>query len=159
MRLDLGRRATGAFDERFHGIDVFLDAAGPRLSVDIYENIVGVVTGEGSLPVGLVPPCEIELIHTPEVAVHLVVHHQWGLLLGSLFHAETFALARDLIEHDDVGRLRPRWASISSEAIAELPVDSAIPMLLRRMWDNVDDDPDVAIGAAQELVERLPSSC
>lgn len=59
-------------------------------------------------------------------------------------------LARDGFDRDDVGRLRPRWVSLSATA---LPAESAIPMLLRRMWDNVDDHPDAAIGAAKEVIE------
>src|SRR5262245_17528826 len=82
MRRELGRRATGGFDDGLHGIDVLFDAAGPWLPVDVYENIVGVVAGEHSLPVGLVPSHEVELIHAPEVADHLVVRHHrtsfWG---------------------------------------------------------------------------------
>jgi hypothetical protein len=62
-------------------------------------------------------------------------------------------LARDGVERDDAGRLRPRWVSLSSETIGGLPADSAIPMLLRRMWDSIDDNPDAAIGAAKEVVE------
>lgn len=62
-------------------------------------------------------------------------------------------LARDGFDRDDVGRLRPRWVSLSARTIEALPSDSAIPMLLRRMWDNVDDDPDASIGAAKEAIE------
>jgi hypothetical protein len=62
-------------------------------------------------------------------------------------------LARDGFDRDDVGRLRPRWASLSAQAIEALPAESGIPMLLRRMWDNIDEDPDAAIGAAKEAIE------
>lgn len=62
-------------------------------------------------------------------------------------------LARDGFDRDDIGRLRPRWVSLSASTIEALPSDSAIPMLLRRMWDNVDDDPDASIGAAKEAIE------
>lgn len=62
-------------------------------------------------------------------------------------------LARDGFDRDDVGRLRPRWVSLSARTIEALPSDSAIPMLLRRMWDNVGDDPDASIGAAKEAIE------
>lgn len=65
----------------------------------------------------------------------------------------TRQLARDGIERDSLGRLRPRWASISAPAIEGLSAESSIPLLLRRMWDNVEDDPDAAIGAAKEAIE------
>lgn len=65
----------------------------------------------------------------------------------------TRLLARDGFERDDVGRLRPRWAFLAAPAIEALPTESAIPMLLRRMWDNVEDSPDAAIGAAKEAIE------
>jgi hypothetical protein len=65
----------------------------------------------------------------------------------------TRLLARDGFDRDDVGRLRPRWTSLSARAIDALPTESAIPMLLRRMWANVEDDPDAAIGAAKEAIE------
>lgn len=69
--------------------------------------------------------------------------------------SETFArmLARDGFDRDEVGRLRPRWTSLGTETLESLPGESAIPILLRRMWDNVEDDPDAAIGAAKEAVE------
>ena len=65
----------------------------------------------------------------------------------------TKQLARDGFDRNDFGRLTPRWTSLSAAALAALPAESAIPVLLRRMWDNVDDDPDAAIGAAKEAVE------
>lgn len=65
----------------------------------------------------------------------------------------TRILARDGFDRDDVGRLRPRWVSLSAQTLDALPAESAIPMLLRRMWDNVDDNPDAAIGAAKEAIE------
>ncbi len=65
----------------------------------------------------------------------------------------TRLIARDGFERDEVGRLRPRWGSLTAESIEALPAESAIPMLLRRMWDNVEEDPDAAIGAAKEAIE------
>jgi hypothetical protein len=65
----------------------------------------------------------------------------------------TRLLARDGFDRDDVGRLRPRWVSLSVQTLDALPAESAIPMLLRRMWDNIEDNPDAAIGAAKEAVE------
>lgn len=62
-------------------------------------------------------------------------------------------LARDGFDRDGLGRLRPRWVSLSAESIESLPADSAIPMLLGRMWASVDDDPDASIGAAKEAIE------
>ena len=75
MGRDLDGRATGGLDEGLHGIDVLLDAVGLGLPVDIYENVVGVVVGEHALPVGSVPPLEVEFIHALEVAGYLVVRH------------------------------------------------------------------------------------
>lgn len=65
----------------------------------------------------------------------------------------TRLLARDGFDRDGLGRLRPRWVSLSAESIESLPADSAIPMLLSRMWASVDDDPDASIGAAKEAIE------
>lgn len=62
-------------------------------------------------------------------------------------------LARDGFERDGLGRLRPRWETMTSPSITSLPDESAIPTLLARMWDNVEDHPDAAIGAAKEAVE------
>lgn len=42
---------------------------------------------------------------------------------------------------------------MASPSITSLPDESAIPTLLARMWDNVEDHPDAAIGAAKEAVE------
>lgn len=69
--------------------------------------------------------------------------------------SEKFArmLARDGFERDALGRLRPRWASVESRSMADLPAESAIPLLLRRMWDSVDEAPDACIGAAKEAIE------
>jgi hypothetical protein len=65
----------------------------------------------------------------------------------------TRMLARDGIERDGTGRLRPAWASVESRVVGELPAESSIPMLLRRMWINVEENPDAAIGAAKEAIE------
>ena len=46
MRPDLCWRPTGGLDHGLHGVDVFLDAAGWRLPVNIDEHVVGVVAGE-----------------------------------------------------------------------------------------------------------------
>ena len=62
-------------------------------------------------------------------------------------------LARDGFDRDDAGRLRARWTSLSSSMLVSLTPASAIPMLLRRMWESVEDDPDAAIGAAKEAIE------
>jgi hypothetical protein len=74
---------------------------------------------------------------------------------ASVMWSEKFArlLSRDGFDRDDIGRLRPRWVSLSAQVIDALPAESAIPMLLRRMWDNVEDNPDAAIGAAKEAIE------
>lgn len=61
-------------------------------------------------------------------------------------------LARDGVRRDGTGRLRPRWASTGG-LIDALPAESAIPILLGRMWDSIEDDPDAAIGAAKEVIE------
>jgi Abortive infection C-terminus len=47
----------------------------------------------------------------------------------------------------------PRWVGLTAKSIESLPPESAIPTLLRRMWDSVEDDPDLAIGAAKEAIE------
>jgi len=62
-------------------------------------------------------------------------------------------LARDGFEVDDTGKLRPQWESLTSAPVSALPAESAIPTLLRRMWVNVDAEPDAAIGAAKEAIE------
>lgn len=65
----------------------------------------------------------------------------------------TRLLARDGFDRDTAGRLRPRWEALSRDLIRALPEESAIPMLLGRMWANVNEHPDAAIGAAKELIE------
>lgn len=62
-------------------------------------------------------------------------------------------LARDGVHRDSFGRLRPRWVTLGTPALSGLPAESSIPILLSRMWDSVEDDPDAAIGAAKEAVE------
>ena len=50
-------------DHGLHGVDVFLDAVGRRLPVDIDEHVVGVVAGEQAVPVGSVSCCEAKIVH------------------------------------------------------------------------------------------------
>jgi hypothetical protein len=82
-------------------------------------------------------------------------HEMTDANAASVMWSAKFArlLSRDGFDRDDIGRLRPRWVSLSAQAIDALPAESAIPMLLRRMWDNVEDNPDAAIGAAKEAIE------
>ena len=62
-------------------------------------------------------------------------------------------LARDGINRDASGRLRPRWFTTAGGSVDHLSPDSAIPILLERMWSNVEDDPDAGIRAAKEAIE------
>jgi len=62
-------------------------------------------------------------------------------------------LARDGFERDRLGRLRARWETLTAPSLAALADESSIPVLLARMWDNIEDHPDAAIGAAKEAIE------
>ena len=56
VRGDLRRRtATTLFDVCLHGINVLTDAMGSGLSLPVDENVVGVVVGEHTGPIGVVP--------------------------------------------------------------------------------------------------------
>lgn len=84
-----------------------------------------------------------------------VTRDQFNPMDGHLEWRDQFLqlLARDGFEPDDIGRLRARWESVTAASVAGLPAESSIPVLLRRMWDNVDEHPDAAIGAAKEAIE------
>ena len=67
MRLDLDGRATGALDEGLHRLDVFTDAMRRSLPMDIYQNVIIVLTGEDAFPVRSVTAREVELVHPFEI--------------------------------------------------------------------------------------------
>ena len=75
MGPDLRWRPTGGLDHGLHGVDVFLDAVGWRLPVNIHEHVVGVVAGEKAVPVGPVPCREVKIVHAVQVASDLIVCH------------------------------------------------------------------------------------
>ncbi|MEZ5079569.1 MAG: abortive infection family protein [Thermoleophilia bacterium] len=62
-------------------------------------------------------------------------------------------LARDGIEPDSNGALRPVWGSMGSEVLEDLPTESAILRDVERMRQAVETEPDAAVGAAKDLVE------
>ena len=62
-------------------------------------------------------------------------------------------LGRDGIIRDGTGRLKPRWSTQTLEALHQLPAESSIPVLMKRMWGNLDDDPEATIGAAKDVIE------
>ena len=70
---------------------MLLDAVGGRLPFAIYNNVIGVVLGEDAVPVGFVLSVEVELVHACEVAYHLIVCHDRGLLLRSARHAGSYS--------------------------------------------------------------------
>ena len=55
---------------------MLLDAVRHGLALPIHEHVVGVVVGEHSVPVGVVPSGEVEVIHALEVAYDLIVWHE-----------------------------------------------------------------------------------
>lgn len=64
-------------------------------------------------------------------------------------------LARDGFERDQLGHLRAPVGDAHSPIHHRTGTgrESSIPVLLARMWDNIEDHPDAAIGAAKEAIE------
>src|SRR5215469_1080879 len=63
MGLDLRWCPACCLDYGLHGVDVFVDAVGWRLIVDVDQNVVGVVVGEQTVPVGSVPCRKVQVVH------------------------------------------------------------------------------------------------
>ena len=72
----LGRGAPNGIDEGLTCGNVLRDATRGFLSLPVHKNIISVVMGEDAVPVGLVPTVEVEIVHSPEVAINLLVLHQ-----------------------------------------------------------------------------------
>jgi hypothetical protein len=62
-------------------------------------------------------------------------------------------LTRDGFLIDGTGSIRPAWEVLTTEAVINLPEESAIPGHIRRMWSSVEERPEQAISAAKDAVE------
>ena len=73
---ELGRRAPNGIDESLTCGNVLRNATRGFLSLPVHKNIISVVMGEDAVPVGLVPTVEVEVVHSLEVSINLLVLHE-----------------------------------------------------------------------------------
>lgn len=62
-------------------------------------------------------------------------------------------LLRDGFTIDPAGAIRPAGALLTAAPVTNLPIESAIPDHLRRMWMSVTDRPEQSISAAKDAIE------
>src|SRR5690349_699959 len=79
MRCDLGWRSAYGVDKRLHRVDMFLETVCRFLALPVNQLVLGVIVCEYAVPIGIVPAVEVEIVHCREVALDLIILHEWPL--------------------------------------------------------------------------------